>query len=469
MASITQGQLDWSIGATEWTVYPQNTFTQLGAHTSTCASTPPAYDMIGDYTSVDANGVADSLTAYAHFIGTIFTIDYDGNAGYSFYIHDGTGGINVYKSSDLGSYTAPERGDSIEVYGTIIQFNGLTEIAPDTINVLATGAATQNATVTTTLDEPQESELVRINNVSLVTPSQWTNSGSGFNVDVTNGTSTYVVRIDADCNLYGTAAPTGTFDVVGVGSQYDNSSPYTSGYQLFPRDTNDIIYGGTVSNLDAIGDYNNVDASGVADSLGVNARFQGTVFTIDFDGNAGYSLYIHDGTGGINIYKSTDIGSYTSPMMGDVIEVYGTIAQFNGLTELIPDSLTLVSMGGTIQTPTLASGLGEAQEQNSFASTTCLWSPLRSGPTAVRALTSTLPTVPTPTRCASTPTVTSTAQQRLPAYSTSSAWAASTTTAAPTPAATSSSPATPQISSPWWQRIQASALPWQLNLLWRAT
>ena len=201
MTSITQGQLDWSIGATEWTVYPQNTFTQLGAHTSSCASTPPAYDMIGDYTSVDANGVADSLTAYAHFIGTIFTIDYDGNSGYSFYIHDGTGGINVYKSSDLGSYTAPERGDSIEVYGTIIQYNGLTEIAPDTINVLATGAATQNATVTTTLDEPQESELVRINNVSLVTPSQWTNSGSGFNVDVTNGTSTYVVRIDADCNL----------------------------------------------------------------------------------------------------------------------------------------------------------------------------------------------------------------------------------------------------------------------------
>lgn len=362
MASITQGQLDWAIGATEWTVYPQNTFTQLGAHTSTCASTPPAYDMIGDYTSVDANGVADSLTSYAHFIGTIFTIDYDGNAGYSFYMHDGTGGINVYKSSDLGSYTAPQRGDSIEVYGTIIQFNGLTEIAPDTINVLATGAATQNATVTTTLDEPQESELIRINNVSLVTPSQWTNSGSGFNVDVTNGTSTYVVRIDADCNLYGTAAPTGTFDVVGVGSQYDNSSPYTSGYQLFPRDTNDIIYGGTVSNLDAIGDYNNVDASGVADSLGSTARFQGTVFTIDFDGNAGYSLYLHDGTGGINIYKSTDIGSYTAPMMGDVIEVYGTIAQFNGLTELIPDSLTLVSTGATIQTPTLASGLGEAEE-----------------------------------------------------------------------------------------------------------
>lgn len=361
--TVEKGQLDWAIGATEWDVYPQNTFTQLGAHTSNCANTPPAYDMIGDYTSVDANGVADSLTAYAHFIGTVFTIDYDGNAGYSFYIHDGTGGINVYKSSDLGSYTAPTRGDSIEVYGTIIQYNGLTEIAPDTINVLATGAPIQSASVTTTLGEAQESELIRLNNVSLATPSQWTNSGSGFNVDVTDGTTTYVVRIDADCNLYGTAAPTGSFDLVGVGSQFDNSSPYTSGYQLFPRDTNDIIVGGTVvSNIDPIAPYKSVNASGVADSLGVSARFRGTVFTIDFDGNAGYSLYIHDGTGGMNVYKSTDIGSYTAPMMGDYIEVYGTIAQFNGLTELIPDSLTLVSTGSAIQTPALPTNLGEAQE-----------------------------------------------------------------------------------------------------------
>ena len=49
--------------------------------------------------------------------------------------------------------------------------------------------------MTTTLGEAQESELIRLNNVSLATPSQWTNSGSGFNVDVTDGTTTYVVRI----------------------------------------------------------------------------------------------------------------------------------------------------------------------------------------------------------------------------------------------------------------------------------
>ncbi|NDA07744.1 MAG: hypothetical protein EBZ21_08335, partial [Flavobacteriia bacterium] len=39
--AIEKGQLDWAIGATEWDVYPQNTFTQLGAHTSNCANTPP--------------------------------------------------------------------------------------------------------------------------------------------------------------------------------------------------------------------------------------------------------------------------------------------------------------------------------------------------------------------------------------------------------------------------------------------
>ena len=57
---------------------------------------------------------------------------------------------------------------------------------------------------------------------------------------------------------------------------------------------------------------------------------------------------MHDGTGGVNIYKSTDLGAYTSPMMGDSIEVYGSILQYNGLTELVPDTLNLIATGTSI-------------------------------------------------------------------------------------------------------------------------
>ena len=46
-----------------------------------------------------------------------------------------------------------------------------------------------------------------------------------FNVDITNGTDTIAMRIDIDVDLYSQAAPTGAFDVTGIGGQYDFSSP----------------------------------------------------------------------------------------------------------------------------------------------------------------------------------------------------------------------------------------------------
>ena len=249
-STVTEGSTDWTVGSTEWDVYAQNTWTYIGSHSSSCTSggggggggvTGPGATNIAPWKSVDANGVADSLNKSATIHGTIFSIDFDGNAGYSFYVHDGTGGINIYKSSDVGSYTAPQKGDSLRIVGQIAQYNGLIEIIPDSVILLAQSANTVSETIVTTIGESEESELIRLNNMTLATPSQWSNSGSGFNVDITDGNSTFTMRVDADCNLYGTNPPTGLFDVVGVGSQFDFSNPYTSGYQVFPRDTNDII------------------------------------------------------------------------------------------------------------------------------------------------------------------------------------------------------------------------------------
>jgi plastocyanin/DNA/RNA endonuclease YhcR with UshA esterase domain len=245
-STVTEGSTDWTVGSTEWDVYAQNTWTYIGSHSSSCTSggggggggvTGPGATNIAPWKSVDANGVADSLNKSATIHGTIFSIDFDGNAGYSFYVHDGTGGINIYKSSDVGSYTAPQKGDSLRIVGQIAQYNGLIEIIPDSVILLAQSANTVSETIVTTIGESEESELIRLNNMTLATPSQWSNSGSGFNVDITDGNSTFTMRVDADCNLYGTNPPTGLFDVVGVGSQFDFSNPYTSGYQVFPRDT----------------------------------------------------------------------------------------------------------------------------------------------------------------------------------------------------------------------------------------
>jgi hypothetical protein len=64
---------------------------------------------------------------------------------------------------------------------------------------------------------------------------------TGFTVNCTDGTANWQLRIDNDCvQLYNAPPPTNPFYVTGIGSQFDNLSPFTNGYQLFPRYSSDI-------------------------------------------------------------------------------------------------------------------------------------------------------------------------------------------------------------------------------------
>jgi hypothetical protein len=188
---------------------------------------------IAQVTAEDTNGVATSLGSYASVSGVVHCIDFDGNAGYSLTVIDGNGnGINLFKNVDLNGYQSAE-GDSIRVKGKIEQFNGLTEIVPDSIFVLGQNANLQTPLIVTTLSEATESKYIKLENLSFVTPITTFPTGSN-NIDVTDGTNTFTLRIDADTDIPGGAAPQNTFSVIGVCGQYDNSSPYTAGYQLFP-------------------------------------------------------------------------------------------------------------------------------------------------------------------------------------------------------------------------------------------
>lgn len=318
------------------------------------------YVSLDTINAVDANGVAshDGDTVLA--TGTVFTVDYDGNTGYSFFMQDATGGINIFNFNDVSGYQV-NLGDSIRVWGRVDQFNGLTEIVPDSIQLIASGKNVGAPLVVTTLDESTESEFIRMNGMTLATPSQWSTSGGSFNVDITDGTNTFTMRIDSDVNIHGTPAPTGTFDVIGVGSQFDSSNPYTSGYQILPRFTADIIPAGAVRSIDPIVTVDPADANGLALRDGDTVAIRGVVFTDDFDGNTGYSFFIQDATGGVNVWDFADQPNYLTPMRGDSLEIIGTVTQFNGLIEVQPD--TIITLGtGTINGPTVVTTLGEMTE-----------------------------------------------------------------------------------------------------------
>src|SRR6056300_144215 len=366
MASIGAGSTDWTTGATEWDVYAQNTWTYMGAHTSNCIYVAPAptFDSvvaINTITGVDASGVADSLGTMKWIKGIVTSIDFDGNGGYSFYVTDGTDGINIYNFADQSGYTTPMMGDSLFLHGEVDQFNGLTELIVDSIYLANSGNTLPAPAVVTVLDESTESELIQLVGFTLADATQWPASGSA-NVDITNGTDTLTMRIDSDTDIDGSTAPAGTFDVTGIGSQYDSSSPYDEGYQIFPRQLTDIFVYPFIPTY-TIDQVDNTDADGVPDSLNVYCKVVGVVHGVDMQGSAtAVSFTVHDGTEGLGTYSS--VATVTSYVVteGDEVRIVGSIGHFNGLLQMYVDSITVLSTGNATQTPTVVTALGESTE-----------------------------------------------------------------------------------------------------------
>ena len=247
-------------GLTNGQTYHFKVFTQSGNTWSSGVSVQSApfstqsfpLRSIASVIGVNSNGVLDSLGARVRLTGTVYGINQYSSSttpvGLQFVIMDGTGGImfrragTTFGLDSLNSNGRLIEGDSVELVGVLEQFNGLTQINCDTILRVASGRTLASPTVVTALDESTENRLVRLNGLVLV-GSTWPTSPvtSGVNVNVSNGVSTFVLRILPTTDIDGTPAPTGYFDLVGLGQQFDNSIPLTAGYQITPRSLADII------------------------------------------------------------------------------------------------------------------------------------------------------------------------------------------------------------------------------------
>lgn len=164
------------------------------------------------------------------------------------YLQDADAGIAAYPGSGSVPGFSPQPGDAVTLTGTLTNYNGLLEITPITaFNVSGSGDPFP-APITVSPDglgEPVESRLVRLEGVYFTgsgtfTPGTWT---------VQAGTQSAAVYLRSGHPLVGTPVPTATVDITGVVSQYDTDPPYTSGYQLLPRDAGDIIPHGSISIL----------------------------------------------------------------------------------------------------------------------------------------------------------------------------------------------------------------------------
>jgi len=159
--------------------------------------------------------------------------------GTEFTFSDGTGGIWAYSTDSTITFN-PVVGDSVQVTGNIGAASGVTRLYIDAVTSLGAATPFTPTVVSAALGEAQEAELIKINGLKL--NGVWNSSGGSYNVSASAGGITYDIRVDADrVELFNVPlTPALTFNLTGVGSQYDPTAPRTEGYSIYPRFDSDI-------------------------------------------------------------------------------------------------------------------------------------------------------------------------------------------------------------------------------------
>ena len=164
------------------------------------------------------------------------------------YFQDETAGIAAYGSA----VSVANRGDSISVTGTLKIYNQLLEIDPITnVTVLSTGNPVPEPIVLTPaqISEPYEGQLVMVHDV-LFNDAGQTFTGNKKYTFTANGETGYIY-IKNGQDFVGTIIPSAPVSLTALCSQFDYTNP-NQGYQLLPRDLNDIFIPSSIYFVDAL-------------------------------------------------------------------------------------------------------------------------------------------------------------------------------------------------------------------------
>jgi len=204
---------------------------------------PTVYDC-GELQQDDPNGAPlhageyVQVTAIAIVANGVFD-----TSGTNIYIQDDFGGVNVH-NFDLTATVA--EGDCVTVLGTVTNYNGLTEVDDPYFDYINHGPGTMPSAILLTTQviaangEDYEATLARLENCAIVGGDPWPSSGNNANILIDDGSGECTMRIDKDTNIDEWEGPTAAFDLVGIVTQYDFTSPYTEGYQITPRRMEDF-------------------------------------------------------------------------------------------------------------------------------------------------------------------------------------------------------------------------------------
>ncbi|MCX8014920.1 MAG: hypothetical protein N2748_02770, partial [candidate division WOR-3 bacterium] len=192
----------------------------------------------------NVNGVPLLLNQYVTFTGIVSVANQFGSSGPG-YVFDNTGGVAIYGSA----VSQISIGDSVTVTGLVTHFYGLTEITNLTITKHASNRPVTPVFMTipevSRIDTAggyieNEGTLIFLDNIFFATPGGYFTANTNYTIKDIFGNSCQIRIDDNVSSIIGRPIPADTFDLVGVIAQYDNLSPYFSGYQVMPRSISDF-------------------------------------------------------------------------------------------------------------------------------------------------------------------------------------------------------------------------------------
>lgn len=207
----------------------------------------PINAMLEDVRANDGNGVPELNGEFVIVRGVVNINNYvvDDSTS-SFFVQDDNAGVNVFGG---GVQQGIAEGDCVEVSGWVSNFNGLTEIVSSgagncsfRVDVLEGNAEVEPLVLTgASAFEAFEGMLIEMRNVTIVDGDWPTGPTQNASLTITDGNGTVGLRIDRDTGVWQAGEPAGAFTVRGILTQFDDSSPYSDGYQITPRYVSDIM------------------------------------------------------------------------------------------------------------------------------------------------------------------------------------------------------------------------------------
>lgn len=289
------------------------------ANTAVCQEITFPELSINEVTTVDANGVNTNIGLACSLTGTVYGVNLNPAGLQFFLIDDGNEGLGVFSGNEDFGYTVTE-GDIITIEGTIGQFRGLSQINPTSLTVVNQTTNLVDPFLATSLNEATEGSLVRFESLEFSDISDET--ASGFNANFMDPNSNVVVvRIDNDVDLFTTFSDVVeaglSYQLRGIGSQFDLDEPLLDGYQLLPRYEADIIE--IISSTEEIlsSDEINVFPNPVTDRISIELTSSDQITSTTISDYTGRVVYSNRGNQESHDISILETGVYTMEVRTD--------------------------------------------------------------------------------------------------------------------------------------------------------